>query len=68
MATVFLDQHGVLPVDLMPQEHRSIQEPTALLYGSFEEHSKTNGAAGCQKMFCSSTITHGLILLERLGS
>ncbi|GFV47324.1 hypothetical protein TNCV_4829801 [Trichonephila clavipes] len=40
------------------KKQRSTQVSTAQLYGSSEKHCKTNGAACCQKMFCSSTITN----------
>ncbi|GFW28607.1 hypothetical protein TNCV_2317551 [Trichonephila clavipes] len=43
------------------KEQRSTQVSTASLYGSFEEHCKTNGVACCQKAFCSSTITEILV-------
>ncbi|GFW54351.1 hypothetical protein TNCV_3703111 [Trichonephila clavipes] len=53
---------------LCHKKQRSTQVPTPQLYGSSEEHCKTNGAACCQKVLCSSMVTQGLKLLERLGS
>ncbi|GFX66817.1 histone-lysine N-methyltransferase SETMAR [Trichonephila clavipes] len=54
MAKVFWVHCGVLLVDFMPQGTTFNSVPTAQLYGSSEEQCKTNGAACCQKVFCSS--------------
>ncbi|GFT10076.1 hypothetical protein TNCV_1115191 [Trichonephila clavipes] len=48
------------------KEQGSTQVPTVQLYGSSEEHCKTNGASCCKKVFCSSAVMQGLTLLERL--
>ncbi|GFT98408.1 hypothetical protein TNCV_4625571 [Trichonephila clavipes] len=42
------------------KEQRSTQVPSATLYGSSEDHCKTNGATCYQKVFCSYTIAPDL--------
>ncbi|GFU14379.1 hypothetical protein TNCV_3097841 [Trichonephila clavipes] len=53
---------------LYHKERRSTQVPTAQLYGSSIDHCEENGAACCQKVFYTSTITQDITLHQRLES
>ncbi|GFV30932.1 hypothetical protein TNCV_4013661 [Trichonephila clavipes] len=68
MASVFWDRNGVLLVDFMPQGTTIISDAFRATLRVSEEHCKTNSTACFQKVFCSSTITQGPTLLERLGN
>ncbi|GFV70121.1 hypothetical protein TNCV_597151 [Trichonephila clavipes] len=68
MATVFWDRRGVLLVYFMPQGTTLNSGAYCAIQRKLRKHCKTNGAACCQTVVCSFTITQGITLLERLGS